>query len=106
MSITIMDALKNAKYNLTEDVWIFLCDPVLNIAISQVKNAVTLLEKNYNLDDCIDDIFKEYGEIDNVPKKQYDFKEFDKEWEKKMRSFTKNELIRWIKNNFNTIKSV
>lgn len=105
MSITIMDALKNAKYNLTEDVWIFLCDPVLNIAISQVKNAVTLLEKNYNLDDCIDDIFKEYGEIDNVPRKQH-CKEFDKEWEKKIQFFTKDELINWIKNNFNTIRSM
>ena len=42
----------------------------LTIAKSQVHNAVTLLEKGYGLDDEVEPLIEEFGDVDNVPDKE------------------------------------
>lgn len=65
MSVSILEALQNADYNITNN-------GVLgaNIAKRQLHNAVTLLEKGYSLDDEVEPLLEQYGEVDSVPDKE------------------------------------
>ena len=65
MSVTIMEALMNAKYNLIEGriPW------QIQMGKKQLKNAVTMLEKGYSLEDNLDDLIEEHGIVDGVPER-------------------------------------
>ena len=65
MSVTILEALRNANYNIQIDrKW------ALNITKAQLNNAVTLLNKGYSIDDEVEPLIEKYGDIDNVPNKE------------------------------------
>ncbi len=65
MAVTILEALQNANYNL---------DNVEKMGIqfipfvkSQLNNAVTLLEKNYGLEELVEPLLEKHGKVENVP---------------------------------------
>lgn len=62
---TILEALQNAKYNLVDAPNIFSA----GFGREQLNNAVTLLEKGYHLEDDVDDILRQYKDLDMVPEK-------------------------------------
>ena len=66
MSISILEALENAEYNLCQG------KTEINkvIGIDQLHNAVTLLLKGYGLDDDIEAVFAEYESLDGAPNKE------------------------------------
>jgi len=64
MAVTIMEALQNAKINITGD----SPAPIqLRLGRMQLYNAVTLLEKGYGLHDEVEPLLDEYGNADSVP---------------------------------------
>jgi hypothetical protein len=63
MSVTILDALRNAQYNLCEG----RIAMQHTIGKEQLNNAVTLLNKGYSLDDEVEPLLEKYGEVENVP---------------------------------------
>ena len=62
---SILDALQNAKVNLCEGKISFQ----IEIGKSQLKNAVTLLEKGYSLNESIDDLLELYPNVEDAPDK-------------------------------------
>jgi len=65
MSVTIMEILENADYNLgTSNMW--------HVTYNQLHNAITLLHKGYGLYDTVDvDVLaKKYGSLKAVPEKE------------------------------------
>lgn len=68
MAVTILESLQNATYNL-ETVQKTRMYQLLPMAASQLKNATTLLEKGYDLEDEVEPLLEEFGEVDNVPEK-------------------------------------
>lgn len=66
MAITILEALQNANYNLQNSGRAGF--PVA-IAKAQIHNAVTLLEKGYDLHDYVDPLLDEYENVEDVPEK-------------------------------------
>jgi len=64
MSVTILEALQNANININENNG--LC---LFLAKQQLKNAVTLLEKGYDLSDEVEPLLETYGNVECVPNK-------------------------------------
>lgn len=68
MSVTIIEALQNANYNLDNVKTIGMV--ILPLAKEQLNNAVELLQKGYGLEDEVEPLLEEYGSIDNVPEKQ------------------------------------
>ena len=63
MSVTIIEALQNAEINLNNG-------PIgLMLAKGQLHNALTLLEKGYSIDDEVEPLLEEYGDVENVPDK-------------------------------------
>lgn len=67
MSVTILETLQNAKINLIENGNLGFG---VRLGTEQVKNAVTLLEKGYSLDEEVDPLLDKYGSVYNVPVKQ------------------------------------
>ena len=65
MSITILEALQNADYNLKRP----SVTPVEACGKRQLHNAVVLLGKGYSLCDKIEPLLEKYYEIENVPPK-------------------------------------
>lgn len=64
MSVTILEALQNANYNIQNN------NPVgLFFAKGQLNNAVVLLEKGYSLDDEVEPLLEKYGDVNSVPEK-------------------------------------
>ena len=66
MSVSIMEALQNANYNLENAVRMPMLLPMVK---QQLNNAVTLLDKGYDLYDEVEPLLEEYGDVDNVPDK-------------------------------------
>lgn len=62
MSVTILEALQNANYNIQKNGQMGLM-----IAKGQLNIAVVLLEKGYSLDDLVEPILEEFGEVENAP---------------------------------------
>jgi hypothetical protein len=63
---TILEALQNARHNLMPPV-----HPLQGgIGYRQLKNAVALLEKGYDLEDEIDELLADHGCAEDVPEKQ------------------------------------
>jgi len=67
MSVSILDALENAEYNLCQGKQMAMN---LLAGRDQLHNAVELLGKGYGLDDDIDALLSKYGSADEVPDKE------------------------------------
>ena len=67
MSVTILEALQNANFNLDNCMKGL---PLLPLAKGQLNTAVQLLEKGYSIDDEVEPLLEEYGSVENVPNKQ------------------------------------
>lgn len=66
MSVSILEALQNANYNLSN---VSIMPRLLPLAKEQLNNAVTLLEKGYSLCTEVEPLLEEYGNVDSVPEK-------------------------------------
>jgi hypothetical protein len=64
MSVTILEALQNADFNIQRNGAIGA-----SIAKGQLHNAVVLLEKGYTLDDEVEPLLEQYGDVESVPEK-------------------------------------
>jgi hypothetical protein len=64
MSVSILEALQNADYNIQNNGGLGLM-----LAKAQLHNAVTLLEKGYSLSDEVEPLLEEHGDVDSVPEK-------------------------------------
>ena len=62
MSVTILEALQNADYNLQSNAGVGHV-----LAKDQLHNAVTLLNKGYGLNVEVEPLLEEFGNVDNVP---------------------------------------
>jgi len=63
MSVTIMEALQNAQYNLVKGEHPFQ----RAIGCEQLNNAVILLEKGYSLSTEVEPLLEKHGNINAVP---------------------------------------
>ncbi len=63
MSVSILEALQNAEINLGNGGF------GLMLAKSQLHNAVTLLEKGYSIDDEVEPLLEQHGDVESVPEK-------------------------------------
>jgi pyrroline-5-carboxylate reductase len=68
MSVSILEALQNAQANLRNVRVIGM--GIIPLIQSQLDNAVTLLEKGYDLDEEVEPLLEEFGSVENVPEKQ------------------------------------
>lgn len=66
MSVSILEALQNANYNLDNLVRMPMLMPLVK---GQLNNAIVLLEKGYSIDDEVEPLLEEYGDVENVPEK-------------------------------------
>ncbi len=66
MAVTILETLQNANYNLNNAAIPFQ----IEIAKSQLHNAVTLLDKGYDLHEEIDPILEEFPDVEYAPEKE------------------------------------
>lgn len=64
MSVTILEALQNADINIQRNGAIGA-----SIAKGQLHNAVVLLKKGYTLDDKVEPLLEQYGDVESVPEK-------------------------------------
>lgn len=67
MSVTILEALENANYNLKNLKMVGM--GLLPLVEDQLNNAVTLLEKGYDIHDEVEPLIEKHGDVDNVPDK-------------------------------------
>ena len=65
MAITILETLQNAQHNLGPTGAPF----ARKAGYDQLNNAVTLLEKGYDLYDEVEPILENYGDVESVPDK-------------------------------------
>lgn len=68
MAVTILEALQNANYNI--DNIKFMGTSLIPLVKSQLNNAVVLLEKGYPLEQEVEPLLEEFGEVENVPEKE------------------------------------
>lgn len=66
MSVSIMECLQNAKYNLDNAIKMPMLMPMVK---EQLNNAVVLLEKGYSIWDEVEPLLEEFGDVENVPEK-------------------------------------
>lgn len=64
MSVSILEALQNADYNLSEGKGLA---PIEAIGKRQLHNAVVLLLKDYPLSEHVEPLLEQYGTVENVP---------------------------------------
>ena len=64
MSVSILEALQNADYNIQHNGAMGVM-----IAKDQLHNAVELLEKGYSLNDEVEPLLEQYGDVESVPEK-------------------------------------
>lgn len=67
MSVSIMEALQNANYNLDNAVNMPMLLPMVK---EQLNNAVTLLDKGYDIWDEVEPLLEKYGSVEDVPEKE------------------------------------
>lgn len=65
MSVTILEALQNADYNIQNN-----GSMGVMIAKEQLHNAVTLLEKGYDVEDEVEPLLEKHGKVSEVPEKE------------------------------------
>lgn len=62
MSVSILEALENAEYNLKSGI------PAIHaLAVSQLHNAIVLLNKGYGINEQVEPLLEKYGDVENVP---------------------------------------
>lgn len=66
MSVTILETLENAKYNLDN---VARMPMLLPLVKEQLHNAIELLNKGYDIFDEVDPLLEEYGSVEEVPEK-------------------------------------
>ncbi|MCC6581828.1 MAG: hypothetical protein IT440_15455 [Phycisphaeraceae bacterium] len=66
MSVSILEALQNANYNLDNLARMPMLLPMVK---EQLNNAIVLLEKGYSVDDEVEPLLEEFGNVDSVPEK-------------------------------------
>ena len=66
MSVSIMECLQNANYNLSNAVKIPMLMPMVQ---QQLNNAVQLLDKGYDIWEEVEPLLEKYGDVENVPEK-------------------------------------
>lgn len=64
MSVSILEALRNAEFNFSSNF-----EFQRTLAKDQLNNAITLLEKGYNIDEQVEPLLEKYGDVENVPEK-------------------------------------
>jgi len=64
MSVSILEALQNANYNLDN---LTRMPMLLPLVKGQLNNAIVLLEKGYSIDDEVEPLLDKYGDVENVP---------------------------------------
>jgi hypothetical protein len=67
MSVSIMEALQNANYNLDNVARMPMLLPMVK---EQLNNAVTLLDKGYDIWEEVEPLLEKYGSVENVPEKE------------------------------------
>jgi len=67
MATTILEALHNANYNLDNMKSIGIA--LLPLVKDQLNNAVSLLDKGYDLEDEVDTLIEKHGDLNSVPHK-------------------------------------
>jgi hypothetical protein len=67
MAVTILEALQNANCNL--DNMKSLGMAIMPLVKGQLNNAVVLLEKGYDLEDEVEPLLEEHGDVESVPYK-------------------------------------
>jgi len=67
MATTILEALHNANYNLDNMETIGIA--LLPLVKGQLNNAVSLLDKGYDLEDEVDTLIEKHGDLNSVPHK-------------------------------------
>ena len=65
MSVTILECLQNADYNLSNNGSIGA-----TLAKGQLHNATVLLEAGYDVYDEVEPLLEKYGDVESVPEKQ------------------------------------
>jgi len=68
MSVTILEALQNANYNL--DNIAKIGTTIIPMVKSQLNNAIVLLEKGYDVNDEVEPLLEEFGDVEKVPEKE------------------------------------
>ena len=68
MSVTILETLQNAEYNIDNVSKIGL--EMLYMVKGQIHTATTLLEKGYGIYDDAESLLEQYGDVENVPEKE------------------------------------
>lgn len=68
MAVSILEALQNAQMNL-KNVRV-IGSGIIPLIQSQLNNAVGLLEKRYSLEEEVEPLLEEYGDIESVPEKK------------------------------------
>lgn len=66
MSVSIIECLQNANYNLENVAKMPMLLPMVK---EQLNNAIVLLEKGYGIYDEVEPLLEEFGGVDNVPEK-------------------------------------
>lgn len=66
MSVTILECLLNAQVNLVDNKGVVFA---FTIGKEQLNHAIILLEKGYSIDDKVEPLIEEYGDIKSVPEK-------------------------------------
>jgi hypothetical protein len=67
MSVSILEALQNAEMNLENVKRIGM--GILPLAQAQLHNAIVLLEKGYGIDEEVEPLLEQFGNVENVPEK-------------------------------------
>jgi hypothetical protein len=67
MSVTILEALQNARHNFQNAAFMPVILPIAN---EQLNNAVVLLEKGYDIYTEVEPLLEEYGSVEDVPGKE------------------------------------
>ena len=64
MSVSIIEALQNAEYNLRHGL------EGIPVAVEQLHNAIGLLEKDYSPWAEIGPLLEQYGDVESVPENE------------------------------------
>ena len=68
MSVSIIETLQNAEYNLDNVMKTsILSSLALPLAKSQLHNAIVLLEKGYNIWTQVEPLLEQGGRVEDVP---------------------------------------
>jgi len=67
MSVTIIECLQNANYNLKN---IAKMPMLLPMVQEQLNNGIALLEKGYGIYEEVEPLLEYYGNVDDVPDKE------------------------------------